>query len=176
MGGAVALSLEKQYKQEGNNPYGIIPSKPFGAPVVSCNKSNPLLKNIIKDGIVGAGAASGVSIGASVDSAIGFADGGLLAGLSANICKKVSSDFANRITEDNNTSPGRVRYFGDPISAFDFNAATVMPSFKQRWNNSAHSYSGLFIKDVVPLHDVQHNPLTPSPEDSKAGYYRVISY
>ena len=27
LGGAVALSLEKQYKQEGNNPYGITQSK-----------------------------------------------------------------------------------------------------------------------------------------------------
>ena len=34
LGGAVALSLEKQDKKEGNNPYGIIQSKTFGAPVV----------------------------------------------------------------------------------------------------------------------------------------------
>ena len=25
---------------------------------------------------------------------------------------------------------------------------------------------GLFIKDAVPLHDVERNPLTPSPADS----------
>ena len=37
LGGAVALSLGKQYKKEGNNPYGIIQSKTFGAPVVSGN-------------------------------------------------------------------------------------------------------------------------------------------
>ena len=43
-----------------------------------------------------------------------------------------------------------------------------MPSCEQRWNNSAHSYSGLFIKDAVPVHDVEHNPLTPSPDDSEA--------
>ena len=43
-----------------------------------------------------------------------------------------------------------------------------MPSFKQRFNNSAHSYKGLFIKDAVPLHDVEKNPLTISPDDSKA--------
>ena len=36
------------------------------------------------------------------------------------------------------------------------------------WNNSAHSYQGLFIKDAAPVHDVERNPLTPSPEDSKA--------
>ena len=43
-----------------------------------------------------------------------------------------------------------------------------MPSFKQRFNNSAHSYKGLFIKDAVPLHDVEKNPLTISPDGSKA--------
>ena len=43
LGGAVSLAIEK-YKKEGNNPYGIIQSKTFGAPVVSGNISNPLLK------------------------------------------------------------------------------------------------------------------------------------
>ena len=28
-----------------------------------------------------------------------------------------------------------------------------MPSFGFRFNNSAHSYKGLFIKDAVPLRD-----------------------
>ena len=126
------------------------------------------MKNIIENEIVGAGVAGGVAIGTSVDSAIGFSDGGLLSGLGADIGKKVSSDFANRITTDNNTSPNRIRYFGDPISAFDFNTTTVMPSFKQRWNNSAHSYSGLFIKDAVPLHDTMENPLPISGNDEDA--------
>ena len=48
------------------------------------------------------------------------------------------------------------------------NATTVMPSFKQRWRNSAHSYPGLFIKDAVPIHDVEKNPLQPSPGDKDA--------
>ena len=48
-----------------------------------------------------------------------------------------------------------------------------MPSFKQRWRNSAHSYSGLEIADKVPLHDVEKNMLEPSPDDSKA---EVITY
>ena len=162
------MALEKQYKKEGNNPYGIVQSKTFGAPTVSGNISNPLLKNIVKDEIVGAGVAGGLAIGASVDSAIGFSDGGLLTGLGADIGKKVSSDFANRITSDTNTSPDRIRYFGDPISAFDFNATTIMPSFKQRWRNSAHSYSGLEIADKVPLHDTMRNPLSISPDDNEA--------
>ena len=50
---------------------------------------------------------------------------------------------------------------------FDFQAKSVMPSFGFRFNDSAH-YKGVFIKDDAPIHDVEHNPLTPSPEDSKA--------
>ena len=37
LGGAVALTLEKQYKKEDNNPYGIVQSETFGAPAVSGN-------------------------------------------------------------------------------------------------------------------------------------------
>ena len=48
LGGAVALSLEQQYNRQGNNPYGIVQSKTFGAPVVSGNISNPLLKTQLK--------------------------------------------------------------------------------------------------------------------------------
>ena len=99
---------------------------------------------------------------------MGFSDGGLLSGSGADIGKKVSTDFANRITPDTNTSPCRIRYFGDPASMFDFNATTIMPSFKQRWENSAHSYSGLFVKDAVPLHGTPKHMLEPSPDDSEA--------
>ena len=53
--------------------------------------------------------------------------------------------MANRLTEDNNTSLDRILYFGDPISAMDFNAKAVMPSFKHRWNNRAHSYYGVLL-------------------------------
>ena len=106
LGGSVALALEKQYKKEGNNPYGIVQSKTFGSPTVSANFSG--------------------------------------------------------------TNPNRIRYFGDPISALDFNATTVIPSIGFRFNNSAHSYKGLFVKDAVPLHDVEKNPLEPSPDDSNA--------
>ena len=169
LGGAVALSLETQCKKEGDHPYGRIQSKTFGALTVPGKIKSPLLKNnnIVKDEIITAGAAGGLAIGASADAAIGFSDGGILSGLGADICKKVSSDFANRITEDNNTSPDGIRYFGDPVSMFDFNSTTVMPSMGFRWKDSAHAYMGLFIKDAVPIHGVEHNPLPPSPEDSK---------
>ena len=72
LGGAVALPLEKQYKKEGNNPYGILQSKTFGSPTASSNKQSPILKDIVKNGIIGAGVASGLAIGASADAAIGF--------------------------------------------------------------------------------------------------------
>ena len=42
---------------------------------------------------------------------------------------------------------------------FDFNSTTVMPSMGFRWKNSAHSYKGLFIKDVVQIHDAMRNTL-----------------
>ena len=104
LGGSVSLALEKQYKKEGNNPYGIVQSKTFGAPVIS----------------------------------------------------------GNALGEKN---PNRIRYFGDPISALDFNATNVTPSIGFRWKNSAHSYKGLFIKDAVPIHDTMKNPLSMSGND-----------
>ena len=81
--------------------------------------------------------------------------------------------MGHRLTSDNNTTLDRIRYFGDPTRAFDFQATTVSPSFKQRFNNSAHSYSGLFIKDAVLVHGVQKNMLEPSPDDSQA---EVLTY
>ena len=172
----MALSLEQQYKQEGNNTYGIVQSKTFGAPVVSGNIGSSfgkLGKTIVKDGILDLGVAGGVAIGASADSAIGFSDGGLLTGLGADIGKAISTDMANRLTEDKHTSPDIIQYFGDLVSAMGFNAKTIMPSFKQRFNNSAHSYYGLHIADKVQLHDTLKNQLTPSPDDSKP---QIITY
>ena len=58
LGGGVSLALENDCKKEGNNPYGIIQPKAFGAFVISGNIKSPLLKqNIVKDEIVGAGVA-----------------------------------------------------------------------------------------------------------------------
>ena len=81
-----------------------------------------------------------------MDAGIGFSDAGLLSALGSDISKRIGTDMSNRLTEDTNTSPDRIRYVDDPIPAMDFNATTATPSFKQRWNNSAHSYPGLFIK------------------------------
>ena len=176
LGGAVALSLEKQYKQEGNNPYAIVQSKTFGAPTVSGilgSRFCKVGKSIVKNEIIAAGIVGGLATGASADSAIGFPDGGLLTGLGADISKHMSTDMANILTGNNNTSPDRIRYFGDPISFMDSNAKAVMPAFKQRFNNSAHSYSGLQLADTVHVHDTMRNNLTPSPDDSQA---EVITY
>ena len=84
-------------------------------------------------------------IGTSADAAIRFSDGGLLTGMGADIGKKVSTDFANRITSDTNTSSDRIIYFGDPVSMFHLNSKTVYPSFGFRWKNSARSYKDLFF-------------------------------
>ena len=73
--------------------------------------------------------------------------------------------MGNRLTEDNNASADRTRYFGDPISMFDFSATTVFPSFKQRRRNSAHSYAGLQIADNVEIHGTPKNGVTPLPDD-----------
>ena len=43
-----------------------------------------------------------------------------------------------------------------------------MPSFGFRFNNNAHSYKGLFIKDAIPLRGTIRNPLSISPDESKA--------
>ena len=63
-------------------------------------------------------------------------------------------------TEDKNTNVDRIRYLGDPISMLDFNSTTIMPSFKQRWKQSAHSYAGLEIADKVPLQDNEKSIIT----------------
>ena len=76
--------------------------------------------------------------------------------------------MSNRLISYNNTSPDRMRSFGDPVSMFDFNSTIVMPSMGFRWKNRAHSYKGLQIADKVPLRYTPKNPLTPSPGDSKA--------
>ena len=82
--------------------------------------------------------------------------------MGADIGKKVSSDFANRITEDTNTTNfDRIRYFNDPVSMFDCSAKTIMPSFGFRWNNSAHSYKGLQIADKVHVPDTMRNSFNP---------------
>ena len=56
---------------------------------------------------------------------------------------------------------------------FDFNAKAVMPSMNFKWENSAHSYSGLQIADKVHVHDTMRNNLTQTHDDKDA---QVITY
>ena len=63
LGGSVSLALEKQYKKEGNNPYGIVQSKTSGAPVANGNLGSSLGKvgkSIVKNSILDLGVAGGV--------------------------------------------------------------------------------------------------------------------
>ena len=46
-----------------------------------------------------------------------------------------------------------------------FRLKSLMPSFGFRFNNSAHSYKGLFIKGAIPLHDTMKHPLSISGND-----------
>ena len=98
LGGAVALSLEKAYKKEGNNPYGIVQSKTFGAPTVSGNISNPLLKNIVKNEIV-AGGVAGVRSGRPILGGFGGGMAGLAVGQVAG--QLLESERRRRNTVEN---------------------------------------------------------------------------
>ena len=81
--------------------------------------------------------------------------------------------MANRLTEDNNTSPDRV---------YDILVTLLVlwvSMLKQSCHHPnidgiiVHIGSGLFIKDAVPIHGVEKNPLQPSPDDKDA---EVIAY
>ena len=81
---------------------------------------------------------------------------------------KNGSTIGTHLTTRKEDNPDRIIYFGDPISAFDFNAKTVMPSLGFRMNNSAHSYKGLSIPDKVEDHDLVKEALPIQPSDDEA--------
>ena len=112
----------------------------------------------------------------SIDTVIGHSLGGAIAlNLEQKYGKKgdnpygiiQSKTFGSATASVPGGGGDRIRYFGDPISALDFNATTIMPSLSQRWNNSAHSYSGLSIPDKISIHDTPKNPLTTSAPDNE---------
>ena len=107
-------------------------------------------------------------MGAGLDSLTGFTDSGAFTSGLSTAGGKIGSTIGTRLTTSKEYNPDRIRYAGDPISAFDFNAKTVMPSLGFRMNNSAHSYKGLSIPDKVAEHDVSHVPLTAQPNESKS--------
>jgi hypothetical protein len=103
----------------------------------------------------------------SIDTVIGHSLGGAIAlNLEQKYGKKgdnpygiiQSKTFGSATASLPGGSNDRIRYLGDPISALDFGATTVIPSLSQRWNNSAHSFSGLSIPDKISIHDTPKNP------------------
>ena len=64
--GAVALALEQQYNKQGDNPYGIVQSKTFGAPTVSGILGSSLgeFGNVVKNAISDSAIAGATALGA----------------------------------------------------------------------------------------------------------------
>ena len=172
LGGSVALSLEDKYRHDkiGIPGVGIKQVKTFGAPVVAANigGNNPIVKDLVVRGATNLGAEIGGAVGAGVDSLTGFTDQGLFTARLSSAGGKLGEKVGTRLTTRPETNPDRIRYYGDPISALDFNAKSVMPSLGFRMNHSAHSYKGLSIPDKVPEHDLQKVPLTVQPSDNKS--------
>jgi hypothetical protein len=118
----------------------------------------------------------------SIDTVIGHSLGGAIAlNLEQKYGKKGDNPYgivqSKTFGSATASLPGgggdRIRYIGDPISALDFGATTVIPSLSQRWNNSAHSFSGLSIPDKISIHDTPKNPLSPSAPDVES---EIITY
>ena len=74
-----------------------------------------------------------------MDAATGFTDEGLFTYGLSTAGSKIGSTIGTRLTTSKEDNPDRIRYAGDPISALDFNAKTVVPSLGFRMNHSAHS-------------------------------------
>ena len=103
-----------------------------------------------------------------MDAATGSTDEGLFTYGLSTAGSKIGSTIGTRLTTSKEDNPDRIRYAGDPISAFDFNGETVVPSLGFRTNNSAHSYKGLSIPDKFPEHDLAKEALPIQPSDDKA--------
>ena len=172
LGGSVSLALEEKYRDDkiGIPGVGIKQVKTFGAPVVAGNigGNNQQIKDLVLKGSQGLGTAVGTEIGVSMDAATGFTDEGFFTYGLSTAGSKIGSTIGTRLTTSKEDNPDRIRYAGDPISAFDFNAKTVVPSLNFRMNHSAHSYSGLSIPDKVEEHDLAKVALPIQPSDDNA--------
>ena len=172
MGGNVSLALEEKYRDDkiGIPGVGIKQVKTFGTPVVAGNLggNNQKIKDLVLKGSQGLGTAVGTSIGAGVDAATGFTDEGLFTAGLSHAGGKIGGTIGTNLTTRKEDNPDRIRYAGDPISALDFNAKTVVPSLGFRMNHSAHSYKGLSIPDKVEEHDLEKVPFTAQPSDDNA--------
>ena len=143
-------------------------------PLATVNETEPISRNnqqitdLVLKGSQGLGTAVGTEIGVSMDAATGFTDEGLFTCGLSTAGGKIGSTIGTRLTTSKEDNPDRIRYAGDPISAFDFNAKTVVPSLGFRMNNSAHSYKGLSIPDKFPEHDLAKEALPIQPSDDNA--------
>ena len=126
------------------------------------------IKDLVVKGSQGLGTAVGTSIGAGVDAATGLTDEGLFTAGLSHAGGKIRGTIGTNLTTRKEDNPDRIRYAGDPISALDFNAKTVVPSLNFRMNHSAHTYKGLSIPDKLPEHDLDKVPLQVQPEDDNA--------
>jgi hypothetical protein len=172
LGGSVSLALEDKYRHDKIDipGVGIKQVKTFNAPVVAANLGghNQQIKDLIVSNSQNLGAVVGGAVGSGLDSLTDFRDGGFFTANASKAGGELGKKIANRLTTRQESNPDRIRYFGDPISVFDFNAKTVMPSLGFRMTHPAHTYKGLSIPDKVPEHDVVNVPLTASPSDNKA--------
>ena len=113
-----------------------------------------MVKDLIVNSSQTVGSAIGGTIGVGLDGLTGFADEGLFTARLSKSGGELGKKVADRLTTRPESNPDRIRYFGDPISVFDFNAKTVMPSLGFRMTHPAHTYKGLSISDKVEEHDI----------------------
>ena len=172
LGGSVSLALEEKYRDDKIDipGVGIKQVKTFGAPVVAGNigGNNQLIKKVVVKGSEKLGSSIGTGIGVGIDSMTGFTDEGLFTAGLSHAGGKIANNLSTNLTTRKEENPDRIRYFGDPVSALDFNAKTVVPSLGFRMNHSAHSYAGLSIPDKIPEHDLNVDRLQPQPSDDNA--------
>ena len=71
-----------------------------------------------------------VLLGGAIGASIGYTDGGFftegLGRLGGKVGDKINKSIEKGIT-DKNDNPTRIRYYGDPVSALDFKANSVVP-------------------------------------------------
>ena len=126
LGGSVSLALEDKYRHDKIDipGVGIKQVKTFGAPVVAGNLggNNQLIKKVVVKGSEKLGSSIGTEIGVGLDAATGFTDEGLVTYGLSTAGGKIGSTIGTRLTTSKEDNPDRIRYAGDPISAFDVNA------------------------------------------------------
>ena len=86
------------------------------------------------------GAEIGGAICVGLDGLNGLAGEGLCTARSSKTGGELGKNVAGRLTTRPDNNPGRIRYYGDPLPVFGFNATTVMPSLGFRMTHPTHTY------------------------------------